>query len=112
MEAVKKEPNEIVRVLNQFVLVKQTMTKKAGVIITDTAKSDADKFNYSFEIVQKGENCEMKFEVGECPIFSEYVKFSGLKVLEKTDEKMVTLVIVHENDIIAIDLDPKTPNKI
>jgi len=103
--------DNIVRVLGDFVLVEQTMTKKHSLIITDAAKDKKDTFDYAFKVVQKGKECKRDINVGESPIFSEYVKFSGLKILEKTDTRMVSLVIVHENDIIGVDLEPVEPNK-
>lgn len=105
---MEKNPNDIVRVLAEFVLVKQIMRKKKTVILMDAASDNKDKFDYSFEIVQKGDDCKRNFNIGEAPIFSEYVKFSGVRVLEKDDNGMTSLLIVHENDIIGIDLDPKT----
>jgi hypothetical protein len=101
-----------VRVLADFVLVKQVMRKKKTAIIMDAAESDKDRFDYSFEVVQKGEECKRNINIGDSPIFSEYVKFSGVKILEKDENGMVSVVIVHENDIIGVDLEPKkqTPN--
>lgn len=94
-----------VRVMADFVLVKQVMRAKKSAILLDSAKDERAKFDYYFEVVQKGKDCVRDFEVGESPIFSEYVKFSGLKILHKNEEGMVSLVIVHENDIIGIDLE-------
>lgn len=98
---------ESVRVLADYVLVKQVMKKRKGRIITDAASNDKDKFDYSFEIVQLGDSCTKKINIGETPVFSNYVTFSGLKVIEKDENGMTSLVIVHENDIIAIDNEPK-----
>lgn len=101
-----EEKAPALRVLADYVLVKQTMKKKLGRIITDAAASDKDKFDYSFEVVQLGSECKRGIKVGEHPIFGEYVRFSGLKVVEKTETSMISLIIVHENDIIAVDDDP------
>lgn len=91
------------RVLDQFVLVKTTMTSKKGVIILDAVNEDKDRFDYVYEVLQLGEKCERNIKIGDHPIFSEYVKFNNTKVIEKTKNVMVAIVIVHENDIIAID---------
>lgn len=96
-----------ITVLADFVLVKQTMKKKKTVIVMDAAADNKDKFDYSFEVVQVGDECKRKIKVGDHPVFGEYVRFQGLKVLEKDNTGMVSLVIVHENDIIAIDNEPK-----
>lgn len=96
-----------VRVLADFVLVKQIMKKKKSVIMMDAALDNKEKFDYSFEVMQSGNECKRDIKVGDHPIFSEYVRFSGLKVLEKDENGMTTLVIVHENDIIGIDNDPE-----
>ena len=102
-----KNPNESVRVMADFVLVKQVMKAKKSAIILDNVQDQREKFDYYFQVVQKGKDCVRDFNVGESPIFSEYVKFSGLKILHKNDEGMVSLVIVHENDIIGVDLEAK-----
>lgn len=102
-----KDPTKSLVVLDEYILVKQTMKKKKSRIITDAANSEKDKFNFSFEIVQLGDTVTRKVEVGDHPIFGEYVKFSGVKVIEKNDDGMVSLVIVHQNEIIAIDKDPE-----
>ena len=101
-----KSPTELVRVLDQYVLVKQVMKKKSGRIIRDGAKNEKDKFDFSFEIVDKGPKCERGFNIGESPIFGEHVQFSGVRVIEKSEHGVVALVVVHENEIIAIDLEP------
>ena len=98
--------NDQTRVLADYVLIKQTMKKKKSRILMDAAHDQKDKFDLSFEIVQVGNKCERDINVGDHPIFSEYVKFSGVKVLEKDEEGMVSLVIVHEGDIIAVDNTP------
>lgn len=93
------------KVLGDFVLVRQIMKKKNRAIILDAAADDREKFDYYFEVVQKGAECKRDFEVGESPIFSQYVQFSGLKVIEKTENGMESIVIVNENDILGIDYD-------
>lgn len=100
--------NESVRVLDGYILVKQVMKKKKTIISVDMASSEKDKFDFSFEIVQVPDGSQRGVNVGEHPIFSEYVKFSGLKMIERNDLGMVSLVIVHENDIIAIDYEAET----
>lgn len=112
MEIVKRQEHksdysDLVRVLDQFVLVEQKMKKKNTKIITDAAANDKDRFDYSFIVVQKGKLCERDINLGECPVFSEYVKFNGVRVIERNEAGMVSVVIVHENDIIACDLKPE-----
>lgn len=103
---ITTNPTESVRVLDQYVLIKQIMKKKGGRIIRDASKNNKDIFDFRFEILAKGPKCERDFNIGECPIFGEHVQFSGLKVIEKDDNGTTSIVIVHENEIIAIDLDP------
>lgn len=93
------------RVLDQYVLVKQIMKKKTSLILMDAAKSSRDAHDFSFTVIQKGDKCERNIDIGEHPIFSEYVKFTGLKVIKKTKLGMISHVIVHENDIIGVDDD-------
>lgn len=97
-------------VLDHFILVKQVMKKKYGAIIVEMATNKEDAFNYSFEVVQLGSECEKKIKIGDHPIFSKYVQFSGLKIIDKTEEGMISLIIVHENDVIAIDNNPIPDN--
>lgn len=99
-----------VKVLDKFVLVKQVMKKKKSIIVMDMARNEKEQFDFSFQIVQLGDKCERNIKVGDHPIFSEYVKFNGLKVIEKNDDGMVSLVIVHEGDIIAVDNEPLPVN--
>lgn len=91
------------RVLDQYVLVEQVMVSKGKKIIVDAARDNKDKFDYSFKIVQLGNKCEREIKIGESPIFSEHVRFGGIKVIEDTNIGMITNIIVHEGDIIAID---------
>lgn len=92
-----------IQVLDQYVLVKQTMTlKKRNIIVNN----DEDKFNYSFEIVQIGDKCERNIKVGDKPVFEKHVNFEGIKMLKKDEQGMESLVIVHENSIIATDDEP------
>jgi len=91
------------RPIGKFVLIKQVMRKKTTKIIMDAAESNKDKFHYSFEIVQLGNKCEADIKVGEQPIFSEYVKFSGVLTVEQNDYGMISILLVHEDDIIGID---------
>lgn len=101
-----KDPTAYITVMADYVLVKQVMKKKFKHIITDAAINENDKFNITFEIVQKGDECKRKFKIGDFPIFSSYVQFSSVKVIEKNDEGMIALIVVHENDIIATDNEP------
>lgn len=96
-----------VRVLDQYVLIKQIMKQKKSLIIRDAARLDKDKFDYSWEIVQLGNKVERDIKIGEHPIFTQHVSFAGFKVLEKSKTGMVSVVIVHENDIVSIDEDPE-----
>ena len=105
-EQLEKEISNI-RVLDQYVLVKQKMVKKKSAIIMDAARDQKHQFDYSFEVVAKGQKCEREgIDIGDFPVFEEHVQFMGLKVIEKTDNGMTSLVLVHENSIIAIDLSP------
>lgn len=111
-------PEDQVTVLDQFVLVKQILLKKKGAIIRDASQDDKEKFDIYFQILQIGNKCEREIKIGDRPIFSEYVKFNGLKVLDRNNNGTISIIIVHEGDIIAIDNDADpmpeslTPNKI
>lgn len=105
-KVVSIEPKPSVKVRMKFVLIKQIMMKKVGKIIVSEARDDKEKFRFSFEILQLGPDCRDDIKIGDHPIFSEYVKFSGAKVIEKNEEGMITNLIVYEDDIIAIDNEP------
>lgn len=98
--------NSSIKALGEYVLIKQTMVKKKGAIIMDASKNDKDKFDISFKIVQLGDKCTQDINIGDIPIFEEYVKFNLGRILHKTDNKMEALFIVHQNSIIGIDTDP------
>jgi hypothetical protein len=83
------------------------MVKKKGMILTDAAKDDKDKFDVTFEVIQIGDECKRKISVGDVPVFADYVRFASFKVLEKSDDKLIGVAIVHENDIIAVDNEPQ-----
>lgn len=106
-----KNKTIIMRVLAEYVLIEQIMTSKSRVIITDAAERDSDKFEYSFRVLQKGEECVRKIEVGEIPLFSKHVSFQGIKVISKDEKGMTSHLIVHENDIIGVDDEPEKIEK-
>lgn len=91
---------------NKHVLVEQIMTKKESQIILDAGSDDREKFNFEFKVTNVAEDCD-NIKIGDNPLFVEHVRFQGLKVIEKTDEKMIAEVIVHEDDIIAIENERK-----
>lgn len=91
------------KLFKNYVLVEQTMTSKESKIILTASKDESEKFDYTSKVVDKGPNCTLPLEVGDQPIFSQHALFQGMKVIEKTKKKMVTHVIVHEDDIIAVD---------
>lgn len=99
-------------VLDAYVLIEQTMKKKKSAIITDAAKDEKQRFDFSFKIVQVGPKCERPIKVGDSPIFSQYAQFTGYKELEKTNDMMRSLIIVHENDIVGIDNDEEEVVKL
>lgn len=104
--------NQEITVLGEYVLVKQTMTKKKRLISLEAARSEQDKFDFNFEVLQKGLECKKEgINIGDHPIFEKHVQFEGLKVLNKDKNSMVSLVIVHENSIIGIDNSP-SPNNL
>lgn len=95
--------NQDITVFAEYVLVKQTMSSKKGKIILSDLSKNEDRFNFSFEIVQLGDEVTRKIKVGDHPIFEKHVQFEGVKLLEKSDTEMVSLVIVHQNSIIGRD---------
>lgn len=91
------------KLLEKYILIEQTaISKKIDLLLPVTAKDD-DRFDYSFKVLQKGPQCDPIIEVGDKPIFTNHVRFLGIKVISKTDNKMIVHVIVHETDIVGFD---------
>lgn len=101
------------KVLGNYVLVKQTMTKKVSqVILPESVKDNKDNFIVELEIVQFGNEAEKKakesgIKVGDTPVFAQHVQFQGVKLIEKNDKKAISLTIVHIEEIIAVDNEAK-----
>ena len=96
------------KVLGKRVLVEQKMTeKKSDIIIPEQAK-DSERFDFEFTILQLGPECptgKHEAQVGDTPVFSQHVMFMGTKLIEKDSKGMIIHVVVHYDDIIAIDND-------
>jgi len=97
------------KVLGNRVLVEQKMvSKKSQLLLPDTV-SDKEKFDFYFTVLQVGPGCPTdeadRIEVGDTPVFSQYVNFQGTKLIHKDDAGMIVHVIVVYDDIIAIDND-------
>lgn len=91
------------KVLGQYVLIEQTMIKKKGVISLDALEDRKDQFDFYYKVLQLGSKCEGEVLIGDFPIFSEHVRFSGVKLILKNSNKMIAHIIVHEGDIIGTD---------
>lgn len=98
--------NTMVRAIGSSVLIKQSMIKKKTKILLDAGTNQKDKFDITFEVLQLGEKCTLPINVGDFPIFNEFVKFHLAKIIEKTDDAMVSLLLVTEGDIMGIDTVP------
>lgn len=108
MENTNKNGNAdtSIKALGEYVLVKQTMVKKKTKIILDASKDEKERFDITFKVLELGSKCTSDVKVGDFPIFTEYVKFNLGRILQKDDNKMVALLLVHEGDIIGIDTNP------
>lgn len=93
-------------VLDRYVLLKHTLTQKKGIIIKDAAKDDADKFDSTFEVLQKGDKCERKINIGDYVLLARHVSFQAVKIIDPNRKKTIAEVIIYEDDIIAIDDKP------
>ena len=91
-----------VKALGEYLLVKQTMVKKKSKLILDASKDEKAKFDINFEVIQLGDKCTSSVQVGDAPIFEEYVKFNMGIVLQKTEDVMISLLLVHQNSVIGI----------
>lgn len=106
MEKVNDSADKSIRVIGEYVLIKQVLIKKDTRIIMDASKDEKDKFDISFKVLELGNKCTSEIRVGDAPIFTEYVKFNLGRVIQKNKNGMISLLLVHENDIIGADEDP------
>jgi len=93
------------KVLGRRVLVEQLMVKKETKIITSrVGEENPDEFDSSYKVLQLGDDCPKDIiKVGDIPVFGKYVDFSGIKVIERSNNRMVSHVIVPFDDIIGIE---------
>ena len=101
------------KIIGNRVLIEQTSTKKETKIIM-TEKNKGSDLIITFKVLQLGNECptgEGHVKVGDVPIFSEHVTFSGHKTLtiDKAPNgevtKLVAHTIVYYDDIIATEND-------
>jgi hypothetical protein len=94
---------EKVKIAKGYVVLKQIMKAKAGKIILDNIKEEKDKFNFQSTIVMVAEGNERPWEVGDIPVLGTYATPTPLRMLTQTKTYMEILLLVHENDILAVD---------
>jgi hypothetical protein len=101
------------KIIVNRVLVEQTSIKNDSVIIMTEKNKGADLV-ITFKILQLGNECPTgkgHVKVGDTPIFSEHVTFSGHKTIDITKApngevmKLIAHTIVYYEDIIATEND-------
>jgi hypothetical protein len=101
------------KIIGNRVLVEQTSTKSESLIIM-TEKNKGNDLIITFKVLQLGNECptgEGHVKVGDTPIFSEHVSFSGHKTIDVTKApngevtKLIAHTIVYYDDIIATEND-------
>jgi hypothetical protein len=101
------------KIIGNRVLVEQTSIKSESLIIM-TEKNKGNDLVITFKVLQLGNECpttEGHVKVGDIPIFSEHVTFSGHKTIDVTKApngevtKLVAHTIVYYDDIIATEND-------
>lgn len=91
------------KVLGKRVLIEQTLTKKESKIIM-AGKNNEDSFNTSYKVLALGPECPTdEIKIGDIPIFGKYGEPQSIKILEKSEEKMIAHIIVPYDDIIGIE---------
>ncbi len=99
------------KIIGNRVLVEQTSVKNESLIIM-TEKNKGSDLIITFKVLQLGNECptgEGHVKVGDIPIFSESVTFSGHKTIsvdKKPNGEVIKLVahtIVYYDDIIATE---------
>lgn len=92
------------KVLGKRVLVEQKMTEKKSLLIVPDNVTQEEKFDFKFTVLQLGDECPTDLlKVGDSPVFAKYVQFHATKVVKKDAKEMIVHVIVHYDDIAAID---------
>lgn len=94
----------MIKVVSSKILVEEVKIKKVRAIIVP-GQSQED-WDVTYTVLQVGPTVPEGWEhvvVGVTPIFSQYVQFSSVKVIEKTKAKTVIHVIVDITDVIAIE---------
>lgn len=86
-----------------YVVLKQVMKSKPGKIILENVKEDKEKFDFSFVIAHVHDENVNPWAVGDIPVLGQYANLHLLRVLTKTKDYMESLLICHENDIVAVD---------
>jgi hypothetical protein len=101
------------KIIGKRVLVEQTSTKNESLIIMSEKNKGSDLI-ITFKVLQLGNECPTEkghVKVGDIPIFSEHVTFSGHKAIsvdKKSNGEVIKLVahtIVYYEDIIATEND-------
>jgi hypothetical protein len=99
------------KIIGKRVLIEQTSIKNESLIIM-TEKNKGSDLVITFKVLQLGSECpegKKEVEVGDTPIFSEHVTFSGHKTIDVTKApngevtKLVAHTIVYYDDIIATE---------
>lgn len=104
----------MIQVLGNRVLVEQIMIrKKSKIIVPGKDEVNPDQFDIYFKVIDIGDGVpkDTKLQVGSIPIFAKYVDLGTMKILEKSNEKMISNIIVHYDDIAGID-EPDENNQI
>lgn len=91
--------------LGNRVLLEQVMLKKETKVILPGDRQDESQFNIYFRIAKLGEGVpeNSPLKVGDIPVLAKYVDLGTMKIIEKNDKGMYSLIVVHYDDIAAVE---------
>lgn len=95
------------KVLGKRVLIEQTMVrKKSALLLENKDPNSIDNFDMSQKIIQVGSDCPIgEINEGDTPILGKYSEPSAVKVIEKSQDKMITHIIMDYDNIVGVDTD-------
>lgn len=93
------------KVLGNRVLVEQIMTKKnSKLLLTPDQQTNPDHFDIERKIIMIGDEVAAnRLEIGDIPVFSKYGEADSIKIISKTDEKMISHLVMHVENIVGLD---------
>lgn len=95
------------KVLGDFVLVEQILTKKVNskIILNDAKPEDELIYTQTLKVIEVGPDVKQEIKVGDIPILATWAEPVALKVISgKSGDEIITREAVYKGEfIVAID---------